>query len=318
MDVDIGWLTYRENIKTVEFTGNPTMLYQSAFAGCKNLTSINLPESITSIGHGAFSGCTSIKKLDIPSGVTSIASSAFSQCKSLESITIPAGVTSIGSWTFSGCSSLKEVTVPGNVTSIGDYAFEYCTGLEKVTINNGVTSIGNGAFYNCKNLENVTIPASVTTIGDYAFLTDTYYLGEGKLKDINYGGTKEDWEKINIDPDKNKVISDASIHLIDGTVIPGAKLNNTLKVTGKTAKVKQNVARAKVMVVSNPQGKVSYKLLSVNKKKSYFKVNAANGVVTIKKKLKKGTYTLKVLVTASGNDGYWSGSKTVAFKIKVK
>lgn len=101
---------------------------------------------------------------------------------------------------------------------------------------------------------------------------------------------------------------------------------NTLKVTGKTAKVKykklrkkkQNVARSKVMVVSWPQGKVTYKLLSVNKKKKYFKVNAANGVVTIKKKLKKGTYTLKVSVTAAGNENYKSKTQTVAFKIKVK
>lgn len=56
----------------------------------------------------------------------------------------------------------------------------------------------------------------------------------------------------------------------------------------------------------------------LDKKKSYFKVNAKTGVVTIKKKLKKGTYTLKVNVTAAGNEDYKPITKTVTFKIKVK
>ena len=72
------------------------------------------------------------------------------------------------------------------------------------------------------------------------------------------------------------------------------------------------------MTVSGAQGKLTYKLLSVNKKKSYFKINASTGTVTVKKKLKKGTYTLKVRVTAAGNDEYKPATQTVTFKIKVK
>lgn len=103
--------------------------------------------------------------------------------------------------------------------------------------------------------------------------------------------------------------------------------DNTLKATGgKTAKIKykklrkkaQPVSRSKLMTVSTPQGKVTYKLVSVSKKKSYFKINASNGTVTVKKKLKKGTYTLKVNVTAAGNGEYKPATKTVTFKIKVK
>ena len=66
------------------------------------------------------------------------------------------------------------------------------------------------------------------------------------------------------------------------------------------------------------QGKLTYKIVSVNKKKSYFKINSSNGNVTIKKKLKKGTYKLKVSVTAAGNDNYKPITQTVSFKIKVK
>lgn len=68
-----------------------------------------------------------------------------------------------------------------------------------------------------------------------------------------------------------------------------------------------------------PEGKVTYKLVSVSKKKfkKYFKISST-GTVTVKKKLKKGTYTIKCNVTAAGTDVYKSGTKTVAFKIKVK
>ena len=102
--------------------------------------------------------------------------------------------------------------------------------------------------------------------------------------------------------------------------------DNTLKAGGKTAKVKykklrkkkQTVKCAKMMTISGAQGKLTYKIVSVNKKKSSFKINSGNGNVTVKKKLKKGTYKLKVSVTAAGNDKYKPVTQTVTFRIKVK
>ena len=110
------------------------------------------------------------------------------------------------------------------------------------------------------------------------------------------------------------------------------QLNNTLIAKGgKTAKVKykklrkkaQTVTRSKVMTVSGAQGNVTYSLASVKRGKStkykkYFKINATTGNVTVKKKLKKGTYTITCKVAASGNDVYKTVTKTVSFKIKVK
>lgn len=106
---------------------------------------------------------------------------------------------------------------------------------------------------------------------------------------------------------------------------------NTLTVSPKTAKVKykklrkkkQTVARSKVMNVQYAQGKVTYKLTGVKRGKSkkykkYFKINATTGKVTIKKKLKKGTYKVTCVVTAAGDSSHWSGTKTVTFTIKVK
>lgn len=89
------------------------------------------------------------------------------------------------------------------------------------------------------------------------------------------------------------------------------------KVTVKYAKVKkkkQTVAAKKAFTVSKAQGKVTYKKLSGNKK---ITINSS-GKITVKKKLKKGTYKLKVRVTAAGNTKYKAGSKTVTVTIKVK
>ena len=106
---------------------------------------------------------------------------------------------------------------------------------------------------------------------------------------------------------------------------------NTLTVSPKTAKVKykklrkkkQTVARAKVMNVSSAKGNVTYKLTGVKRGKSkkykkYFKINATTGNVTIKKKLKKGTYKVTCVVKAAGDSNYKAGTKTVTFTIKVK
>lgn len=119
--------------------------------------------------------------------------------------------------------------------------------------------------------------------------------------------------------------------LLVSYTFPALTSVNTLSVTPKTAKVKykklkkkkQTVARAKVMNVSNAQGNVTYKLTGVKRGKSkkykkYFKINSTTGNVTIKKKLKKGTYKVTCVVTAAGDSNYKAGTKTVTFKIKVK
>ncbi|WP_394901913.1 leucine-rich repeat domain-containing protein, partial [Bacteroides xylanisolvens] len=76
---------------------------------CSSLTSITIPDGVTSIGSYAFSGCSSLTSITITDGVTNIGSYAFSGCSSLTSITIPDGVTSIGSYAFSGCSKLTSI-----------------------------------------------------------------------------------------------------------------------------------------------------------------------------------------------------------------
>ena len=154
--------------------GQPvTKIGDGAFALTNSrMTSITLPDSVTSIGYSAFWQCEALTSINIPSGVTSIGAMAFADCPSLTSITIPSGVASIEYNTFSGCQSLTNVTIPSSVTSIEEGAFAGCTGLQSITIPSSVTSIGNQAFAGCSGLTSITIPNG-TSIGDSVFSSCT-------------------------------------------------------------------------------------------------------------------------------------------------
>ena len=142
---------------------------KNAFFKCISLTSINIPDSVTSIGDCAFNACESLTNINIPNSVTSIGAGAFRGCISLANINIPDGVTSIGDWAFNACESLTSIIIPDSVTSIGAGAFFRCWTLRNINIPNSITSIEEGAFSYCCSLTSINIPDSVTTIGDFAF-----------------------------------------------------------------------------------------------------------------------------------------------------
>ena len=141
----------------------------SKFIGCRSLTSLVIPDSVTNIGDYAFEGCGSLSSLVLPDGVINIGGNAFADCKSLRSVVIPNSVTSIGGGAFGGCKSLHSVVIPDSVTSIGDYAFSGCSALSSVVIPDSVSCIGNRAFSGCTSLSSLVIPDGVTSVGKYAF-----------------------------------------------------------------------------------------------------------------------------------------------------
>ena len=141
-------------IPPVSTTGDRvTRIGAGAFYGCRDLTSITIPDDVESIGDRAFYYCSKMTGITIPNGVTSIGSSAFYNCTGLTSITIPDSVTSVGDFAFSGCTGLTSITIGNSVTSIGDYAFYKCNKLTSITIPDSVTSIGEDAFYDCSQLQ---------------------------------------------------------------------------------------------------------------------------------------------------------------------
>ena len=112
-----------------DYNGGNYVIGNDAFLGCTGLTSIEIPNSVTSIRGSAFSGCTGLTSIEIPNSVTSIRGSAFSGCTGLTSIEIPNSVTSIGSSAFSGCSNLETLYISNTIESIGDYAFAECNNI---------------------------------------------------------------------------------------------------------------------------------------------------------------------------------------------
>ena len=125
--------------------GNPAIFGY----GNTSVTSVSIPNSVTSIGDYAFSDCTALTSVSIPDSVTSIGRSAFYGCTELTSVVIGNGVTSIEDYAFSDCTKLTSVVIGNSVTSIGDYAFSDCTELTSVIIPDSVTSIGGSAFKGC-------------------------------------------------------------------------------------------------------------------------------------------------------------------------
>ena len=150
------------------YQGKRYQIGNNAFRGYSRLTSITIPEGMTSIGYEAFKGCSNLKRATIPSSVTTIEQGAFSGT-GLTSVTIPEGVTSLGMYAFDNSPQLTKVELPSTLTSIGNNAFENCTKLSDISIPNNVTSIGNATFAGCSSLTSITIPESVTSIGYEAF-----------------------------------------------------------------------------------------------------------------------------------------------------
>ena len=191
------------SLKSVTVTGGN--IFYGAFYNCTGLTSITIPDSVTSIDRYSFYNCSGLTSITIPDSVTSIGSSAFSGCSRLTRITIPDSVTRVGSEAFYSCAGLTSITIPDSVTSIGGGAFQDCTRLKSIyfagdvagwcrisgldsimsssrilyignnkvegdlVIPDSVTSIGSYAFSGCTGLTSVTLGNGVTSIGVSAF-----------------------------------------------------------------------------------------------------------------------------------------------------
>ena len=188
-----------------EYEGVPVKIVCDDAFLYKNITSVVIPNSVTSIGVCAFYECSNLTSVVIGNSVTSIGEYAFEYCSSLTSVLIPDSVTNIDDGAFSNCSSLSQIivdngnnnysSIDGNlyskdaailiqyaigktdsefcilnsVASISYGAFSACSNLTSIVIGNSVTSIGYFAFYGCSSLTSIVIPDSVTSIGTGAF-----------------------------------------------------------------------------------------------------------------------------------------------------
>lgn len=164
----------------------------SLFSGCSSLTSIVLPDKLTSLPIACFQQCSALENIVLPNSITSIASSCFKgcssltnivlsntltslpdyclqDCSSLTSVTLPNGLTDVGRACFQNCSSLQNINLPENIVSLGQYCFYGCSNLTSVTLPSGLTDIGKACFQNCSSLTNIILPNTITSIGQQSF-----------------------------------------------------------------------------------------------------------------------------------------------------
>ena len=187
-----------------ELDGYPVMgIGDNAFLWCEGITSVTIPNSVTSISGNPFVGCSIIHfdvaadnpvyyQIDgvlfnkeyamlisypgtredvyiIPEGTYRINDEAFMFC-ALTGVTIPDSVVWIADGAFANCESLTSITIPDSVTVIRPRVFRGCKGLSDIVIPDSVTHIGSEAFSRCIGLTSLTIPDSVTSISYWAFL----------------------------------------------------------------------------------------------------------------------------------------------------
>ena len=101
---------------------NPLQLAHNLYLNGVLVSDLIVPDGVISIGYQAFRGCN-LTSVTIPNSVTSIGGYAFLQCSQLMSVTIPNSVTNIGNGAFSGCSSLQYAIISNNVSRIGSATY---------------------------------------------------------------------------------------------------------------------------------------------------------------------------------------------------
>ena len=173
-----------------------THIEDRAFASCKKLREVTIPETVESIGVNPFLRCRNLRVVShsqrfmaknnmLIDRQTGRLISFFGDETEVE---VPASVKEIGDWAFGGCAQLQKVALPVTVNHIGESAFKGCRKLQSLHFPDSLLSIGEWAFYQCESFEDIHIPESVTYIGDWAFcgckklrkihLPDTTTLGE--------------------------------------------------------------------------------------------------------------------------------------------
>ena len=160
----------RTGLTSVVIPEGVTTLTFELFSYCDQLTSVTIPEGVTTMERGVFYDDDLLNGVVLPSTLTTIGYHAFGRCIGLTAITIPANVSIIDEYAFQYCSNLATIDLkPQTMTTIGQNAFDSCEKLTAFHVPEGITTLGEGVFYGCKAMQELSLPSTLTTIGRNAF-----------------------------------------------------------------------------------------------------------------------------------------------------
>lgn len=355
---DTGAFSDCTSLTNVDLGSSLTTLGEEMFYGCTSLSDITLPESVTEIGSEAFYGCIKLERIYIPASVESIGEEAFTDCSSkliifgksgsaAEAFAKDNNITFVDPELTKLTLTDKFYTYNGGVQKPGissvmagdyklgasDYEVVYSDENSKNKGTYKVTVKGRGFFTNTLKATYRIQPAELTKLtlrtvkynGSVQNPVNVVKAGKLKLKRSDYIVVTTPKKAINAGSCQVTVTGKGNFHgtLTDKFTID--KANNTLRVIGdKTVIVsyntliKQNltykVTKAITMKDSG-QGKLSFKKWKGHEK---ITIDESSGKITVKKGLKKGTYTVRIIITAAGDKNYKKASKTVNFNVWVK
>lgn len=260
-----------KHIKKITFSDACDIKYigEGAFAGCENLTEIELPSTLTEIKPYTFAWC-GIKHIEIHGFITKIGERAFTNCKNLAKIEMSENVVEIGNYAFAWCPLLTSFTIPEktkylgyeilqaskNIDTLfynaikcetsGAYyddkiertigAFENNKGLSEVIFGYKVEDIPEYLLYNCRSVDSLYFPRSIKKINKYALHNTEWYYANNDFVYVNnilyhYKGNDS---KIESDQFK-KGISSIAAHCFDSKKIKSIQLPTTIQYIGKSA-----------------------------------------------------------------------------------
>lgn len=201
-------------LTSITIPNSVTSIGNEAFRSNTALTNVVMGDSVTNLGKRTFSDCYRLSNIKISDSVISIQTQAFATCTSLTSITLPSKVTSIEHGAFDACRNLTAIKIPDSVTNIGDQAFEECFSLTNVIFGNSVAKIGENAFVQCRSLTSLTFPSSLTYIGGSVFggcdrLTTFYFRGNAPEFSDKWGPGYRGYD--------SRLVPSATLHYRPGT-----------------------------------------------------------------------------------------------------
>jgi len=200
-------------LSSIVIPNSVTTIDAWAFGWNLNLQTVQMPESLSLLGNYAFYNCPKLTSIQLPNSLTTLPNDCFGWNTSLKNVQLPSGLKSIGYDCFYNCTSLSAIQLPASLTSIMSSAFQL-SGLTEIVIPNTVLSINDWVFESCANLTKVTLPQGLTRIGYSAF---------------NFCSSLEE---INIPAQLNYIDS----YAFNGCVrLPGVTLPSTLNSIGSYA-----------------------------------------------------------------------------------